>query len=246
MTACLNLTSPGHSVHLNCCGKSVRLALLCHCWDEEAGQRLGKALGWGRGHHHQPLVPEAVHLLDARQCRTVQQPVPSRPVAIALLFGYLCKLIFTPIFRKLWNRSDFSLAVTISVDNRRLVVRLVPAGTRTEAEVLKLGYKFDFRFFQLKLEAFSLSLYRFAALARRQLVPGSVRFWGRVEVRLLIICFLLIVRSRILGDASLLSNFTGTNLNLKLRFPLRKAGCSVWGTFPPAFPIPGWLTSSTG
>ena len=45
------------------------------------------------------------------------------------------------------------LAVTISVDNRRLVARLVPAGTRTEAEVLKLGYKFDFRFLQLKLEA---------------------------------------------------------------------------------------------
>ena len=119
------------------------------------------------------------------------------------------------------------LAVTISVDNRRLVARLVPAGTRTEAEVLKLGYKFDFRFFQLKLEAFSISFHIFAALARRQLVPGSVRLWGRVEVRLLIICFLLIVRSRILGDASLLSNFTGTNLNLKLRFPLRKAGCSV-------------------
>ena len=102
------------------------------------------------------------------------------------------------------------LAVTISVDNRRLVARLVPAGTMTEAEVLKLGYKFDFRFFQLKLEAFSISLHRFAALARRQLTPGSVRLWGRVEVRLLIICFLLIVWSRILGDASLLSNFTGT------------------------------------
>ena len=27
------------------------------------------------------------------------------------------------------------MAVTISVDNRRLVARLVPAGTRTEAEV---------------------------------------------------------------------------------------------------------------
>ena len=25
--------------------------------------------------------------------------------------------------------------------------------------------------------------HRFAALARRQLVPGSVRLWGRVEVR---------------------------------------------------------------
>ena len=74
------------------------------------------------------------------------------------------------------------LAVTISVDNRRLVARLVPAGTRTEAEVLKLGYKFDFRFFQLKLEAFSISLHIFAALARQQLVPGSVRLWGRVEI----------------------------------------------------------------
>ena len=91
------------------------------------------------------------------------------------------------------------LAVTISVDNRRLVVRLVPAGTRTEAQGLKFGYKFDFRF-------------------------------------------------RLLGDASLFSNFTGFTggLNLKLRFPLRKAGCSVRGTFPPSFPIPGWLTSSTG
>ena len=99
-----------------------------------------------------------------------------------------------------------------------------------------------------KHSLFSISLHRFAALARRQLVPGSVRLWGRVEVRLLIICFLLIVWSRILGDASLFSNFTGFTggLNLKLRFPLRKAGCSVRGTFPPSFPIPGWLTSSTG
>ena len=174
-----------------------------------------------------------------------------------MYLGYFCYCLaiwipvqpnLHPYFQKTRNRSDFLLAVTISVDNRRLVVRLVPAGTRTEAEVLKLGYKFDFRFFQLKLEAFSLSLHRFAALARRQLVPGSVRFWGRVEVRLLIICFLLIVWSRILGDASLFSNFTGFTggLNLKLRFPLRKAGCSVRGTFPPSFPIPGWLTSSTG
>ena len=36
------------------------------------------------------------------------------------------------------NRPDFPLAVTISVDNRRLVARLVPAGTRTEAEVATL------------------------------------------------------------------------------------------------------------
>ena len=36
------------------------------------------------------------------------------------------------------NRPDFPLAVTISVDNRRLVARLVPAGTRTETEVVTL------------------------------------------------------------------------------------------------------------
>ena len=28
-----------------------------------------------------------------------------------------------------------------------------------------------------------MPFFRFAALARRQLVPGSVRLWGRVEVR---------------------------------------------------------------
>ena len=131
------------------------------------------------------------------------------------------------------------LAVTISVDNRRLVVRLVPAGRRTEAEVLKLGYKFDFRFFQLKLEAFSISLHIFAALARRQLVPGSVRLWGRVEVRLLIICFLLIVRSRILGDASLLSNFTGTRCLYEVPAALRRRVDR--GYIPPS---PNHLSSS--
>ena len=36
------------------------------------------------------------------------------------------------------NRPEFPLAVTISVDNRRLVARLVPAGNRTEAEVARL------------------------------------------------------------------------------------------------------------
>ena len=35
-------------------------------------------------------------------------------------------------------RPDFPLAVTISVDNRRLVARLVPAANRTEAEVTRL------------------------------------------------------------------------------------------------------------
>ena len=34
-------------------------------------------------------------------------------------------------------RPDFPLAVTISVDNRRLVARLVPAANRTEAEVTR-------------------------------------------------------------------------------------------------------------
>ena len=35
-------------------------------------------------------------------------------------------------------RPNFPLAVTISVDNRRLVARLVPAGNVTEAEVARL------------------------------------------------------------------------------------------------------------
>jgi len=93
--------------------------------------------------------------------------------------------------RKLHNfriRPDFPLAVTISVDNRRLVARLVPAGTRTETEVgEELGMvgvegvsKVWLRGSWLQLE---FDTHRFAALARRQLVPGSVRLWGRVEVR---------------------------------------------------------------
>jgi len=93
--------------------------------------------------------------------------------------------------RKLHNyriRPDFPLAVTISVDNRRLVARLVPADNRTEAEVgEELGMvgvegvsKVWLRGSWLQLE---FDTHRFAALARRQLVPGSVRLWGRVEVR---------------------------------------------------------------
>ena len=42
------------------------------------------------------------------------------------------------LFLNCVNRPDFPLSVTISVDNRRLVARLVPAGTRTEAEVATL------------------------------------------------------------------------------------------------------------
>ena len=46
-------------------------------------------------------------------------------------------------------RPDFPLAVTISVDNRRLVARLVPAANRTEAEVTRLDFStngnFDFK-----------------------------------------------------------------------------------------------------
>ena len=37
-------------------------------------------------------------------------------------------------------RPNFPLAVTISVDNRRLVARLVPAGNVTEAEVTRFHY----------------------------------------------------------------------------------------------------------
>ena len=85
-------------------------------------------------------------------------------------------------------RSEYPLAVTISVDNRRLVARLVPSCGRTEAEVAKelslVGVegvsKVWLRGSWLQLE---FETHRFAALARRQLVPGSVRLWGRVEVR---------------------------------------------------------------
>ena len=46
-------------------------------------------------------------------------------------------------------RPDFPLAVTISVDNRRLVARLVPAANRSEAEVTRLDSSinddFDFK-----------------------------------------------------------------------------------------------------
>ena len=93
--------------------------------------------------------------------------------------------------RRLHNyriRSEYPLAVTISVDNRRLVARLVPSCGRTEAEVGEelslVGVEGVSRvwlrssWLQLEFET-----HRFAALARRQLVPGSVRLWGRVEVR---------------------------------------------------------------
>ena len=93
--------------------------------------------------------------------------------------------------RRLHNyriRSDYPLAVTISVDNRRLVARLVPNCGLTEAEVgeeLRLVgvegvSKVWLRGSWLQLE---FETHRFAALARRQLVPGSVRLWGRCEVR---------------------------------------------------------------
>ena len=93
--------------------------------------------------------------------------------------------------RRLHNyriRSDYPLAVTISVDNRRLVARLVPNCGRTEAEVgeelslvgVEGVSKVWLRGSWLQLE---FETHRFAALARRQLVPGSVRLWGRCEVR---------------------------------------------------------------
>ena len=40
-------------------------------------------------------------------------------------------------------RPDFPLAVTISVDNRRLVARLVPAANKTEAEVTGLDFSIN-------------------------------------------------------------------------------------------------------
>ena len=93
--------------------------------------------------------------------------------------------------RRLHNyriRPDYPLAVTISVDNRRLVARLVPNCGHTEAEVgeelslvgVEGVSKVWLRGSWLQLE---FETHRFAALARRQLVPGSMRLWGRVEVR---------------------------------------------------------------
>ena len=46
-------------------------------------------------------------------------------------------------------RPNFPLAVTISVDNRRLVARLVPAGNVTEAEVARFHSSDDYQIFQL-------------------------------------------------------------------------------------------------
>ena len=46
-------------------------------------------------------------------------------------------------------RPNFPLAVTISVDNRRLVARLVPAGNVTDAEVARLHCCDDYQIVQL-------------------------------------------------------------------------------------------------
>ena len=93
--------------------------------------------------------------------------------------------------RRLHNyriRPDYSLAVTISVDNRRLVARLVLNCGHTEAvvgeELSLVGVEgLSKVWLRGSWLQFKFETHRFAALARRQLVPGSMRLWGRVEVR---------------------------------------------------------------
>ena len=59
----------------------------------------------------------------------------------------LCRLSYLIECRR--YRPNFPLAVTISVDNRRLVARLVPAGNVTDAEVARLRCCDDYQIFQL-------------------------------------------------------------------------------------------------
>ena len=85
-------------------------------------------------------------------------------------------------------RAGSQLAVTQSVDNRRLVARLVGGEGREEGEVLeeveRLGVEGVAR---VSLSRGGLELefqsHRLAALARRLLVPGSLRLWGEAAVR---------------------------------------------------------------
>ena len=82
------------------------------------------------------------------------------------------------------------LAVTISVDYRRLTAQLVPPpGRWCEQEVAEelgrrgvegVSHTWLGRAGALVLE---FATHRLAALARRQLVPGSLRLWGGPEVR---------------------------------------------------------------
>ena len=95
--------------------------------------------------------------------------------------------------RRLHNfhiRPSYSLAVTQSVDNRKLCVKTIPplqSGV-TEAEIVNelsnqvsgvIRVKFIARrWLQLEFES-----HRHAALARRLLVPGNIAIFGRVEIK---------------------------------------------------------------
>jgi len=95
--------------------------------------------------------------------------------------------------RKLHNfhiRPGYPLAVTQSVDNRKLCVKTIPplqSGV-TEAEIVDelstqvmgvIRVKFIARrWLQLEFES-----HRHAALARRLLVPGNIAIFGRVEIK---------------------------------------------------------------
>ena len=94
--------------------------------------------------------------------------------------------------RRLHNhmvRPGHPLAVALSVDNRQLTARLVPAVGRGEREVVEelaaLGVEgvAGARLRGGSWLQLDFSSHRLAALARRQLVPATLRLWGQVEVR---------------------------------------------------------------
>jgi len=86
-------------------------------------------------------------------------------------------------------RSGYPLAVTRSVDNRKLCVKAMPALDReTEEEVvLELSNVVEgvdkVRFQTRGWLEVEFSTHRLAALARRQLVPGNVVMFERVEIK---------------------------------------------------------------
>ena len=87
-------------------------------------------------------------------------------------------------------RPGYPLAVTKSVDNRKLCIKTVPAiNARQDKEVIlrEIGTLVDgvtkvtfiaTRWLQVEFES-----HRLAALARRQLVPGDQTLFGKVEIR---------------------------------------------------------------
>jgi len=87
-------------------------------------------------------------------------------------------------------RPGYPLAITKSVDNRKLCVKTVPplnsditeaAATKELANLVSgvTGVKFIARrWLQVEFES-----HRLAALARRQLVPGNIAMFGRVEIK---------------------------------------------------------------